>query len=104
MTDLNAPPMRRRATVPPPTPGRVRRPVNEPMTTNAADANDGRQPTGRSASKPGPKPGPKPGSKPAPKPDPKHGPSAGSGGSGGSAGAVQLDAIAKLIIEQLQQD
>jgi Lrp/AsnC family transcriptional regulator for asnA, asnC and gidA len=110
MTDLNAPPLRRPATVPPPTPARVQRPVNKPMTMDAADTKDGRQPTAR------PRPG-----QPSAAAN-RRGPStgstgstgsagatgaAGSGGSAGSAGSggtVQLDGIAKLIIEQLQQD
>jgi Lrp/AsnC family transcriptional regulator, regulator for asnA, asnC and gidA len=87
MTDLNAPPMRRRATVPPPAPATVQGPVNKPMT---ADAKDGRAKNGRM------KNGPKPGQPPAV--TNRQGPST------GSASAVQLDGIAKLIIEQLQQD
>ena len=95
MTDLNAPPMRRRATVPPPTPAGVQGPATKPMTTeantapaNAAPANAGQQPAAR--------PGSNPGQPPAA--TNRQGPAT------GSASAVPLDGIAKLIIEQLQQD
>jgi Lrp/AsnC family transcriptional regulator for asnA, asnC and gidA len=107
MTDLNAPPLRRRATAPaptPPTPARTQRAVSKPMTMDAAGAKDAGQPTAR----------PRPGQPSAAAS--RRGPStgstvstgsagaAGSGASGASGGTVQLDGIAKLIIEQLQQD
>ena len=99
MTDLNAPPMRGRprATVPPPTPARVQGPVTKPMTTDATETNGGRQP-------PPARPGSKPSARHSPKPGQPAAASNRQGPSSGSAGAVQLDGIAKLIIEQLQQD
>jgi Lrp/AsnC family transcriptional regulator, regulator for asnA, asnC and gidA len=85
MTDLNSLPMRRRATVSPPSPTGARRSVNKPMNTNANDGRAGRPPA--------PRPGSKPGAA-----------TNRPGQSTGSASTVQLDGIAKLIIEQLQQD
>jgi Lrp/AsnC family transcriptional regulator for asnA, asnC and gidA len=101
MTDLNAPPMRRQATVPsppaqPPTraPARGRAPAQDPAKLPLK---------GRQQSAAGP--GAKPGTSGSVGQGGSGGGSGGSaGGSAGAAGAVQLDAIAKLIIEQLQQD
>jgi Lrp/AsnC family transcriptional regulator, regulator for asnA, asnC and gidA len=93
MTDLNAPPMRRRATVPPPTP-----------TPQPAPKPPGRQPGSNQGQNQGQNHGQNHGQSHAHKPGQppaatnRHGPAT------GSVGAAQLDGIAKLIIEQLQQD
>jgi Lrp/AsnC family transcriptional regulator, regulator for asnA, asnC and gidA len=92
MTDLNAPPMRHRTTGPPPTPARAQGPGQPPLPISApiSAPGPGRQPSHKPAHKPG---------QPAAAAH-RQSPTTGSAG----AGAVQLDAIAKLIIEQLQQD
>jgi Lrp/AsnC family transcriptional regulator, regulator for asnA, asnC and gidA len=100
MTELNAPPMRR-ATVPPPTPATT-------SGSTSASTSDG-APTGMPARVPARVRGPAPPSRPTSattgaKPGQQAAATHRQSPATGSAGAVQLDAIAKLIIEQLQQD